>query len=84
MSCEDTLHINFRQLSQWMGDDVRPWSPFVKESVVNLIWHGADRSGETVFDKVPVEWLIGSPGTLGAGTVFSVAVSEEALKSIKL
>lgn len=33
------------------GDDVRPWSPFVKECVVNLIRHGADRSGETVLIK---------------------------------
>lgn len=51
------------------GDDVRPWLAFVKEFVDNLIWHGADRSGETVFDEVPEENLIGSPRTLGAGSV---------------
>lgn len=53
----------------------------MRECVVNLIWHGADHSGETVFDKVPGEELIGSPGTLGVGLA---DVSEEALKSIKL
>lgn len=57
----------------------------MKEWVVNLIWHGADCSGETVSDKLPVEELIGSPGTLGLGSVlFTVDYSEEALKSIKL
>lgn len=57
----------------------------MKECVVNQIWHGADRSSETVFDKVPVEELIGSPGTMGIGlALFSVDVSEETLKSIKL
>lgn len=57
----------------------------MKECVVNQIWHGADRSSETVFDNVPVEELIGSPGTLRIGTaLFSADVSEEALKSIKL
>lgn len=57
----------------------------MKECVVNLIWHGADCSGETLFDKVPVEELIGSPGTLGVGLAsLTVDVSVEALKSIKL
>lgn len=55
------------------------------ECVVDLIWHGADRWGETVFDKVPVEEVIGSPGTLGVGLAsFTADVSEEASKSIKL
>lgn len=58
----------------------------MKECAVNLIWHGADCSGEAVFfDKVPVEELIGSPGTLAVGSAsFTVDVSEEALTSIKL
>lgn len=57
----------------------------MKECVVNQIWHGADHSGETLSDKVPVEELIGSPGTLAVGSVsFSVDDSEEALKSIRL
>lgn len=55
----------------------------MSKCAVNLIGHGADRSGETVFDKVPVDELIGSAGTLGLAS-FSVDVSEEALKSIKL
>lgn len=66
-------------------DDVRPSSSFVKDCVVDLIWHAADCSGETVFDKVPVEELIGSPGTLGVGSAsLTVDASEGALKSIKL
>lgn len=60
-----------------MGDDASPCSLFIKECVVNLISHGADLSGETVLDKLPVKKLIGSPGTLGVGSVsFSVDVSE--------
>lgn len=58
-------------------------SAVVKERVVNLIWRGADCWGETVFDKVPKEQLIGSPGTEAVGLAsFMVDVSEEALKSI--
>lgn len=52
---------------------------------MDVMWRGADCSGETVFDKVPVEELIGSPGTLGVSVPsFTVDVCEESLKSIKL
>lgn len=46
--------------------------PFVKGCDVSLVLCGAEYSGETVFDKVPVEDLIGSAGTL------NVDFSEEA------
>lgn len=57
----------------------------MRECDVNLVWCGADCSGETVSDKVPVEELIESHGTPGVGLPpFTVDFSEEALKSIKL
>lgn len=51
--------------------------PFVKECDVSLVLCGAQCLVET--DKVPVEELIGSPGTLGISSLpFTVDFSEEA------
>lgn len=71
-------------------DDVRPWSAFVNECVVNLIWRGADLLGRNryfLFFFIESQWKSWSDlleRWVSVHRRSRVDVSEEALKSIKL